>query len=68
MGRPCAASRLLAMEIRAHPALILQPIAGVEEPGNDRHAQRKKAKRDGHAQSDMDVGDIEKAPAEAGDQ
>src|SRR5262249_9980529 len=47
---------------------ILQPIPGLEEPGSDRHAQREKAKRHGNAQSDMHVGDIEKAPAEARDQ
>jgi hypothetical protein len=48
--------------------LILQPIAGLEEPGNDRHAEREKSKRDGHAQSDMHVGDIEEAPAESRNQ
>src|ERR1700720_2221619 len=46
-------------------ALVFQPIARLEEPGNDRHAQGEKAKRDSHTQSDMHVSDIEKAPAEA---
>jgi hypothetical protein len=45
--------------------LILQPVAGLEEPGNDCHAEGKEAERDRQAQSDMHVGDIEKAPAEA---
>ena len=48
--------------------LILQPVAGLEEPGNDCHAEGEKAKRDRQAQFDMYVGDIEKAPAEARDQ
>ena len=42
--------------------LILQPIAGQEEPGNERHAEGQEANGDRQAQSDMYVGDIEKAP------
>ncbi len=31
------------------PALVLQPITGLEEPGHDGHAQRQKTKCDRHA-------------------
>jgi hypothetical protein len=34
--------------IASRTELILQPVAGLEEPGNDRHAEGEKAKRDGH--------------------
>src|ERR1700683_5115516 len=48
--------------------LILEPIAGFEEPPDDRHADGEECKRRQQAQSYIHVGDAEKAPAEPADQ
>src|SRR5579872_5271164 len=48
--------------------LTLQPVPGLEDPGDGDHADRKKRQRHAEAQRDADVGNFVKAPAEAADQ
>ena len=46
----------------------LQPVAGLEHPPDHRHAQREEHQRHRDADGDIDIGHLEKAPAEAADQ
>src|SRR3954467_4719557 len=49
-------------------ALLLEPVAGLKHPGDDRHAGRVDPQRDRGAGPDGHVGDRVEAPAEAADQ
>src|SRR6202035_2638865 len=49
-------------------ASILQTVASFEDPPHHDHADDEECHRHAEAQGDADVGDLVKAPAEAGDQ
>src|ERR1700730_14221048 len=49
-------------------ASVLQPVAGLEDPPHHDHAGDQERGRPAEAERDADVGDLVKAPAEAGDQ
>src|SRR4030095_2941638 len=55
---------------RAQPAfaLVLEAIAGLEEPPNGGEAGREEERDRGEADEDVDVGDAVEAPAEAADE
>src|SRR5262245_30062547 len=58
------------MLARTHATTIsvLQPIAGLENPGHEPETNREKAERHRQADADADVGSLVKAPAKTADQ
>src|SRR5262249_2429007 len=54
--------------IANHASLILEPIAGLEDPPDGHEAQRQEQERHAQADCHIDVRDLEEGPAESADQ
>lgn len=58
----------MVLRNRAYNALILESVAGLEDPPDDDKAKSEEAERHGEADADVHVGDLKEAPAKAADQ